>query len=425
MYNYNKVSNQMKDFCINFSLKLSHSLNKPIVKAINDFVFGIIKSNSCLLSEISRALKENIKIKDTVDRLSKNLEKIYMLKNIIYNNYYKIIKDKINNDTFFHIDNSDVNKNKSNALEDLDWVKDGSSEKHETVKGYWVTKIIATNGVDSLPIILYSHIFSTITKGFKSMNIETFKAISKIVKYFGKIGTYVMDKGYDDSKYFKAFLESKIKFVVRGKKNRNVIYKGKKINILDLASNFKGKINIKLIIKGKVLNRKCSYAEIFIPSINKKLTVIFVYFKSDIAIFYTNREINCKKDVITCINAYYMRWRIEEYIKFKKQQFDFENYRVRSLSKMNALNLLLNFSITCISLMISNSDKLKQTILYYAKAIKNIVYFEYYRIASGIYEILKHNIKGVRHLLISKKENLVQLTLFDPIFFDFLNFAET
>jgi hypothetical protein len=404
----------MKVFCINFGNKLSLSVSKPIMKSINDFIFGILKSNSSLLSEIARALKENIKIKDTIDRLSKNLEKIYMVKDTIYENYYSSIKKRINDNTFFHVDNSDVNKNKSTVLEDLDMVKDGSSNKNELVKGYWMTEVVATNGVDSLPISLYSRIFSTLTKGFKSINDETFKAIKQIVKHFGKIGTYVMDRGYDDSKYFEAFLKSGINFIIRGKKNRNVVYKGRKTNIVALADSFKGKINVKLVIKGKELNRKCSYADVIIPSINKQLTVIFVYFKNEVAIFYTNKKITTKKEVIGCINGYYMRWRIEEYFKYRKQQFGFENYRVRSLAKMNALVLLLNISIACISLMTKTCYKLKQVVFYYSKAIKNKVYFEYYRITDGIYNILAHIEKGIRHLYVKKESKRIQLSLFDP-----------
>ena len=63
-----------------------------------------------------------------------------------------------------------------------------------------------------------------------------------MVSFFGNIGTYVMDRGYDDLKYFKAFVKDEIKFIVRGKTNRNVFYKGKTINILELAKKFKGKI---------------------------------------------------------------------------------------------------------------------------------------------------------------------------------------
>lgn len=50
-----------------------------------------------------------------------------------------------------------------------------------------------------------------------------------------------MDRGYDCNKYYEYFIKHNEKFIIRAKKNRNVIYKGKTVNILELANRFKGK----------------------------------------------------------------------------------------------------------------------------------------------------------------------------------------
>ena len=408
MFNYNKFSNQIKAFSKSFSIKVSHELSLPISKSINDLIFGIMKSKSSLLSNISRALNEEIKIKDTVDRLSKNLVKVYNNKDIIYHNYYNSIRNVITKDTFFHIDNSDVNKDSSSKLEDLDLVCDGS-DNNKLVKGYQVCEIVATNKSEDLPISLYSTIFSTITKGFKSVNVETFKAIESVVNHFGNIGTFVMDRGYDDSKYFKYFLSKGIHFIIRGKKNRNVIYNGKIINVMELSEQFKGKIKIKLFMKGKVKHSKASYVKVKLPNVKEEMYVVFVYFKRSTSIFYTNRNIEDKKDVITIINGYYMRWRIEEYFKFKKQELGFEDYRVRSLEKMNALNLMLSLSISCMNMIVNNAPRLRDAIIYYSKSIKKKVYFEYYRISTGISFLLGHCCSGIRHLYTKKRDPQISI----------------
>ena len=72
----------------------------------------------------------------------------------------------------------------------------------------------------------------------------------------------------------------------------------------------------------------------------EEIYVVFVYFKGETAIFYTNRELTCKKDVIKVVSSYFKRWRIEEYFKFKKQEYGFEKFRVRSMKSINALNTL-------------------------------------------------------------------------------------
>ena len=45
-----------------------------------------------------------------------------------------------------------------------------------------------------------------------------------------------------------------------------------------------------------------------------------------------------KKLCIIVTKVYLMRWRIEEYFRFKKQQFNFEDLRVMSLNPIRNLN---------------------------------------------------------------------------------------
>jgi hypothetical protein len=52
---------------------LKRDFNKPTKKFISDMVFGISASKSCRLTGIGRALKEDISIKKTVERLGRNL----------------------------------------------------------------------------------------------------------------------------------------------------------------------------------------------------------------------------------------------------------------------------------------------------------------------------------------------------------------
>ena len=55
----------------------------------------------------------------------------------------------------------------------------------------------------------------------------------------------------------------------------------------------------------------------------------------------TNRDIRLKDDVIKVARLYFSKWKIEEYFRCKKQMFQFENFRVRKLKAINALNFYL------------------------------------------------------------------------------------
>ena len=55
----------------------------------------------------------------------------------------------------------------------------------------------------------------------------------------------------------------------------------------------------------------------------------------------TNLRSDDSRLVNTVAKVYLMRWRIEEYFRFKKQQYDFEDFRVRSLNSIRTLHRML------------------------------------------------------------------------------------
>ena len=63
----------------------------------------------------------------------------------------------------------------------------------------------------------------------------------------------------------------------------------------------------------------------------------------------TNKEIRSKDDVIRIARAYFSRWRIEEYFRCKKQTYQFENFRVRKLEAINALNFYITLAMAFFS----------------------------------------------------------------------------
>ena len=68
----------------------------------------------------------------------------------------------------------------------------------------------------------------------------------------------------------------------------------------------------------------------------------------------SNLKIQEKKRLCHIISkVYLLRWRIEEYFRFKKQQFELEDLRVMSLQSIRNLNLLAMLAVGYISLTTS------------------------------------------------------------------------
>ena len=109
----------------------------------------------------------------------------------------------------------------------------------------------------------------------------------------------------------------------------------------------------------------------------------------------TNKEIKSKEDVIKVARTYFSRWKIEEYFRCKKQMFQFENFRVRKLCAINALNFYITLCMAFLAMisMESESNALKVAIVKTADPVKEKVFFCYYRLAK----------RHLRHTFICKR----------------------
>lgn len=112
-----------------------------------------------------------------------------------------------------------------------------------------------------------------------------------------------------------------------------------------------------------------------------------------------NIPVKSKEDVIKIAKCYLVRWRIEEYFKFKKQEYNFENFRVRTLKSINNLNKMLTYTIGLIALLSEKTWKRKfvNKIIKESKSLKDKVYLWFYQLARGIYNILSKAKSGIRN----------------------------
>ena len=160
----------MKREIVNFSKKVAKGVNKALNKFVMDMQYGLAKGGSCLVLEIARSLDESIKLNNTIDRICNYLSYIYPEdKEIIWNNYLEEIKNVVDFDNAVVLfDDSDINKEHSKKLEDLDRVIDGSSQDKRIVNGYHVCEATALTKKEKQPISIYSQIYSCKSENFKS-----------------------------------------------------------------------------------------------------------------------------------------------------------------------------------------------------------------------------------------------------------------
>ncbi len=127
----------------------------------------------------------------------------------------------------------------------------------------------------------------------------------------------------------------------------------------------------------------------------------------------TNKKIQSKENVVNIALTYFSRWRIEEYFRCKKQMFQFENFRVRKLAAINALNFYITLCMAFLAhiSMKSETNTLKVSIIQKADPVKEKVHFCYYRLAKGISGILSYAKESVRLWFRTKRLAYRQLCL--------------
>jgi hypothetical protein len=185
-----------------------------------------------------------------------------------------------------------------------------------------------------------------------------------------------LDRGFDNKKLIDYFIGKDEKFIIRAKKKNE-----------------------------KVKTVKISYIPIELPAFpGKELTLVAVFgLGKTPMMLITNITSDRKIIAKTILKVYLLRWRIEDYFKFKKQQFDFENIRVRKIKSIRNMNQILTLVIGFIGILSEKQDKtvFMQKIFEKANAIydEEKITFTYYRISDGIKNTLAKTTTGIEHLL--------------------------
>ena len=417
MNNFTMNAYEMKRDLLNFSKKISNGVNHPTSKFVMDMQFGLAKSGSCLISEIARSLNEEIKLNYTIERLCDNLSNMYDEEsNTIWNNYLKEVKKNVDLDNSIVLfDDSDINKEYSRKLEDLDRVIDASSTDKRIVNGYHVCEATILTKNEKQTLNIYSNIYSCKSNNFESKNKYTMESIKAAEELVGDNFIGVFDRGYDDNKIIHHM--SKHKFVIRLDNERVLLFKGKRHSVEEIAQGRKGKIKMKALFDdNEEKELKLSYTKVKLPYNKKEYTLVIVYGLSEEhpMKLLTNLEYAKKENVIKIVRLYLSRWRIEEHFRGKKQEYDFENMRVRTLKSMNNLNMMLTIHLGYMAMLSDKIDKklLVIKIIEASKSLKGKIIVWLSQMARGIKEILKYCHTGIKEWQeIEHQEKIKQLQL--------------
>lgn len=409
MEHFTTVTYQMKREIFQFGKRLSKTTTKEWEKLTADMLFGILASGSCVLSQMADVLHEGIKKKNTVERLGRKL--LEKQPEQIRQNFLRCVQHNIDVKGAIYVDDTEVVKPYGRKFEALGLVRDASKPNPIIEKGYHVTEITGLTLGSKQPVSLYSHIHSSKEKNYLSINDVTYQALEEAFSVAPQ-ATYVFDRGYDMNDLFTFMYQHNKRFVVRLTEKRKLFFKGKWYRAPLLRASHKGKIKTNVMFQGCKHNCYISCLNVRITQGRKPLRLILVYGLGETPMMLaTNHSIQSKEDAIRVVRMYFSRWRIEEYFRFKKQHFRFENFRVRSLRAMNALNQFLGYAIAFLALLTQKQDSsvLKTSVLCSANPQREHVSFLMYRFGCGVLRILARARTGIREWFHIGRPKFMQL----------------
>jgi len=407
---------QLKRALLNFAENLSDGLTRPKKKFLSQMLYGLLASQSVMLTQIGRALQEAISLKKTEDRLSHNLKAFRQEIDCVRQNYLESVKPLIDNETIFCLDPGDITKKYSRHQEGLDWIYDAS--EHKTAKGWYLYEVTALTHKKKLPIPIYTQIVSPVDPMSDGPTEEILEAIRSTQRAFGAVGIQTMDREMDNAAIHEHCIDTKQRFIIRSKINRRLMVGDKILVTSQIAEKMKGKYRIDYTDKrGKKHCLRVSFQTVRLPSRpDVPLIPVMIYgYGKEPMLLLTNMDIKGKTTCLRVVKTYLCRWRIEEYYRFKKNQFDLENIRVLSMDSICSLVFLLSVLSGWIAMFANKQGEslLLAEVLERAKRVYEIPQFTLYTVADGIFAILKCAAKGIRFALLQPPISH-QLSLFKP-----------
>jgi hypothetical protein len=382
-------------------------------------IYGMLAAQSCHLSKIARTLDEGISLKKTIDRLSRNLSE-FRDRDKLLDDTVRKFKGCLSDKTVLIIDGGDITKPCSPKMQYIGRVRDGSTGNYGD--GYFTLSVTALTPERKMPIGVYSTVYSASEPGFISEDNEVLKALKFLGRHFKKRCIRAFDRGYDANVYYEHLIKRNEKFIIRAKKNRDVIYKGERINILELATRFKGKYKLPFRKKNGVqIDCKVSIVPIKLPCMpTSELNLVVCNGLGKIPLMLiTNLKSDDNRLAVAVTKVYLMRWRVEEFYAFKKQQFGLEDLRVRSLNSIRNLDFLLTIAIGYLGFMSAKGEEsiVVLELIAISKRIKGIPKFFFYALGDGLFTVFARTKPGISSLL-KKKRRCGQLSLFHEPFLD-------
>ncbi|MCX5637108.1 MAG: hypothetical protein NTX52_05380 [Planctomycetota bacterium] len=284
-------------------------------------------------------------------------------------NYLHLVHRRLDVDSLFIVDLTDIAKPYAKKMENIALVRDG--DKGCLVTGYWCMEAYCRDKDGIIwPLILWP--YSLQADSQLSENAQILAILSQLDEYFGKgFGIWIFDRGFDRISLIEPFLASKRHFIIRQRGDRMVVLdNGVHIILRDLAEHLFANSGDWLV-----------YRKLYLPAVKRPLYVVAYRTKGyeQPVILLTDMAAEDRELALQVRNRYAERWAgCETSVQFLKGKIGLERFAVRRYRSMQGLIFLASLAMGFLSFLQSRCKDIRQRIndkLRYCREPKSLWFF--------------------------------------------------
>lgn len=353
-----------------FISHLTEKLSKPKTKFIKDLLCGILFASNLILTNIASKVPHPSRITAIAKRFRRQLADGQPFIKPLWFNYLAIASRRLDIDSLFPIDLTDLAKPYAKKMENIALVRDG--DKGTLVTGYWCMEAYALDKDGILwPLLIWP--YSLEAEGVLSENEQVLKALSLLDEYFGEgFGIYIFDRGFDRWNIIEPFLALKRHFIIRQRGDRTVVVNnGVHIILRDLVEHLFADNPGQWLV----------YKKVYLPNTNKPLYVVAYHTKGydEPVILRTFMVVENSEQALQIRNRYARRWvGCESSVEFLKNQIGIERFKVRRYQSMQQLVFLAAIAMGFLSYLLSRCRRIRRIVddgLRYCRQPKSLWFY--------------------------------------------------
>lgn len=409
-----EIQRRISDFA---QFLLGEGMNRPKVKFTGAMLTAMLKNPHVHLTVLARSLAEKISQKKTWERLNRNLSKEDFGKELIRANICRN-SHKIKEFKYCMIDGSDIQKPEAKQMKGLGRVRDGSKKRKDKKpvigNGYYWLNAVMANEKEILPV--YSDIYSLDHEAKNHVSEHTkIIEITDMVHETNPDAIFVIDRGGDGGTIMGPLIKEKKYFVIRGQSTRSLrLHKNssKTTNIKMIAKRIKTSLPFKSSRNGEMFS--VGMRKVYLGDTPLWLVVSRRQKSVDALSWYlTNVQGSRNTVMMTTLDAYGLRWRIEEYHRQIKQDYHLEEICLRKYNTIKNMGVIVMLAASFCARLPENlvTKLIILSNLLPRNRLRDIPSYQYYMVTAAVARAMEFAHKRRWKPLRFRKRDYFQLML--------------